>query len=235
MIRFVWFATLAVIACIATGAELDRASRRQPSLAAFVPQPFRSFAQENLTMANVRSANPKIALEEAQALVWRSPMPAEHLTLLAIAKERNGERDASARLVQRAAQRGWRDPIAQQAMFDIALAAGAPVEASYRFAALWALKEDQAPLADMEQRLLATPQGQSALADVLVGGGNWTKAYLRSAAARLGENSAKSIALALRNGGQFDCGAVSQLRPALAKRGFQAEAGMLDNCTRSKR
>ncbi|MGV3513216.1 MAG: hypothetical protein ACO1OX_14540 [Novosphingobium sp.] len=235
MMRFVWFAILALIACIATGAELDRASRRQPSLVAFVPQPFRSFAQENLTMANVRSADPKLALEETQALVWRSPMPAEHLTLLAIAKERNGERDASARLVQRAAQRGWRDPIAQQAMFDIALAAGDPVEAAHRFAALWALKEDQAPLADMEQRLLATPEGRSALADTLVGGGNWTKAYLRSVAAKPGDDSAASIALALRKGGRFDCGAVSQLRPALAKRGFQAEASLLDNCIRMKR
>lgn len=235
MMRIAWFAILALLGCIAVGAELDRAARRQPALAAFVPGPFRSFAQENLTMANVRSADPKIALSEAQLLVARSPMPAEHLTLLAIAKERNGEREASARLIQRAAQRGWRDPIAQQAMFDIALAAGDPVEAARRLAALWALKEDQAPLADMETRLLATPDGQAAMANTLVSGGNWTKAYLRSVASKPADASAASIALALRQGARFDCSAVSQLKPALLKRGHEAEAQMLDNCTRPKR
>lgn len=233
--RALWIALLAVLACVAAGAQLDRASRRQPSLAAFVPVPFRSFAQESLTLANVRSAEPRTALAEARTLVDRSPMPAEHLTLLAIAQERSGARDSSALLIQRAAQRGWRDPIAQQAMFDIALAAGDPGEASRRFAALWALQEDQAPLADMASRLLATPEGREALANTLVGGGNWTKPYLRSVAGNPTEAGVETVSLAMRKGAVFDCQTSALLTKALEKQLRQEETAMLRNCLRQKR
>lgn len=233
--RALWIALLVVLACVATGAQLDRASRRQPSLAAFVPGPFRSFAQESLTLAIVRSAEPRVALAEARMLVERSPMPAEHLTLLAIAQERSGDRDSSALLIQRAAQRGWRDPIAQQAMFDIALAAGDAGEASRRYAALWALQEEQAPLADMSSRLLATAEGREALATTLVAGGNWTRPYLRSVAGNPDATVVETIGLALRKGAVFDCQTSALLMKALEKQGRPAEIGKLSNCRRPQR
>lgn len=227
-----WTAFLTLLAVMAVGAQLDRASRRQPELAPFVPGPFRTFAQEGLTMANVRSADPPVALAEAQKLVERSPLPAEHLTLLAIAKERIGEREASARLIQRAAQRGWRDPIAQQAMFDIALAAGDTEEASHRLAALWAMQEEQAPLGELGQRLLAEPKGIEAMSDTLLAGGNWTRSYLRATAESLDDRSAAAIRLALQKGARFDCSASNPLKHAFIKRGLAAEASQLDNCKR---
>lgn len=232
--RIVWTAFLAVVALLACGAQLDRAARRQPALATLVPAPFRNFAQERMTLATVRSAEPSVALAEARTLVSRSPTPAEHLTLLAIAEERNGNRDRSAQLIQRAAQRGWRDPIAQQAMFDIALGAGDPVEASHRLAALWALQEDQAPLKDMGQRLMSQPQGRKALADSLVAGGSWTASFLRNAAVDLTPEAVETIDMALRGGAKIDCNVAAQLKAAYAKSATKADASLLDKCSRKR-
>ncbi|MFN3470592.1 MAG: hypothetical protein ACK4Z7_12915 [Novosphingobium sp.] len=235
MKRFVWLAVLGLLAVVAAGAQLDRASRRQPALAPLVPPVFRSFAQERLTIATVRSASPEAALADARTLVSRSPLPAEHLTLLAIASERNGDRQGSALLVQRAAQRGWRDPIAQQAMFDIALAAGDEAEAARRLAALFGVQEDQAPLKDMAARLVATPEGRQALAATMAAGGNWTKAFLRQAAGDLTPSLAETIVMAQQAGARPDCAAAQAAKRAFIAKGRAAEAALLDRCTARRR
>jgi hypothetical protein len=232
MMRALWIALMILLGCVAFGTEMDRASRRQPALATLVPEPFRAFAQENLTMVNVRSADPDRALAEARTLVTRSPMPAEHLTLLAIALERQGNREGSALLVQHAARRGWRDPIAQQAMFDIALAANDPVEASHRFAALFALREQQAPLLDMRNRLLARPEGRATLAEALAAGGRWTKAFLQGTMGEMDDATAAVIVDALRRGARFDCAVTPQLKKVFIRRGLVAEAALIRECER---
>lgn len=238
MIRFLWPAAIAALALCTSAAELDRASRRQPALAAIVPGPFRSFAQERLTIATVRSAEPSVALETAQTLVQRRPLPAEHLTLLAIALERAGQRERSAMLIQEAARRGWRDSIAQQAMFDISLGAGDPVEASHRLAALWALREDQVPISDLTAKLLSTPQGRSAMAETLVTGGRWTRQFLSWGG---GENPGafvQTLAEAVRLGGRFDCNALDRLKQnyqglRLANEAASVEQG-IPSCVREE-
>lgn len=234
MKRIVWTAFLAVVAVLACGAQLDRAARRQPALVSVVPAPFRNFAQESVTLATVRSAEPSVALAEARLLVSRSPAPAEHLTLLAIAEERSGDRADSARLIQRAAQRGWRDPIAQQAMFDIALGAGDQVEASHRLAALWALQEEQAPLKDMGQRLMSGPEGRKALADALVVGGNWTIPFLRSVAAEPTAYAVETVELALRSGAMFDCKVAPQLKAIYKAKAVKTDGALFDKCSRTR-
>lgn len=212
MKRIAWIVLMLALAIVATGAELDRASRRQPTLAALVPPPFRSFAQEQLTIATVRRDRPEKALDAARTLVRRRPMPAEHLSLLAIAMERAGDRRGSALLVQSAARRGWRDSIAQQAMFDISLGAGDPVEASHRLAAINALGDDQAPTADFTRRLLATSGGREAMARTLVDGGNWRKAFVAMPAT---PDLAATLALSIRHGARFDCSQVPAIEGTL--------------------
>lgn len=234
MTRIIWTAFLAIVAVLAVGAQLDRAARRQPALAVVVPAPFRNFAQESMTLATVRSSEPSTALAEARALVSRSPIPAEHLTLLAIAEERNGDRADSAKFIQRAAQRGWRDPIAQQAMFDISLGAGDPVEASHRLAALWALQEDQAPLKDMAQRLMSRPEGRKALAESLVAGGSWTGSFQRSVAADPTPEAVETLDLALRGGAMLDCSLAAQLKAAYKAKAVRSDAALLEKCSRKR-
>lgn len=233
MIRALWLTFVGALCFVALGAQLDRASRRQSSLAPFVPAIFRNFAQETVSLAQVRSAEPDQALQDARLLLSRSPLPAEHLTLLAIAEERKGNREISSRLIQQAAQRGWRDAIAQQAMFDIALSAGDPVEASHRFAAIWALRDNEAPLLDMRNRLLAARGGKEALAGTLAAGGSWTRYYLRSVTADLDPLAVESTILAIQKGASLECAILGQMRTALAKRNRDREATALGSCKRA--
>lgn len=234
MIRAVWITLMAGIAVCAVGAELDRASRREPALTAIVPGPFRSFAQERLTTTVVRSGTPEIAIETARTLVRRRPLPSEHLSLLAIAEERNGDRAGSGLLIQAAARRGWRDSIAQQAMFDIALGAGDPAEASRRLAALWSQNEDQVPLGDLTTRLLATPQGRQAMAETLKTPGRWQKAFLSHSSENMSKELAQTIAEANRAGARLDCKSLARLGQFYAgqKRADEEAlvAGAVKNC-----
>lgn len=233
MIRLVWLIVLAIVALCATGAQLDRASRRQPAVAMLVPPPFRSFAQERLAVATVRSDLPDTALQTAQTLVRRRPIPSENLSLLAIAAERNGEREKSSLLVQYAARRGWRDSIAQQAMFHIALEAGDPAEAARRLAALWAVREDQVPLGDLTSRLLSTEQGRAAMASTLRTSGRWERAFLSSATNNPSHELALTIALAARGGARLDCESIDRLSRFYRMRKAAADAQIVDQAVPS--
>lgn len=227
MIRYVWIGLMVLMALLATGAQLDRQSRRDAAIAPLVPPLFRSFAQERLTIATVRSDDPAKALATARLLVQRRPVPSEHLSLLAIAEERNGDTAISGLLVQKAARRGWRDSIAQQAMFDLALSAGDVPEASRRLAALWALREDQLPVLDLTTRLLAAPQGRTAMANTLTGGGRWTKGFLAAGIELPPRTFAETIAEAVHNGAHLDCKVLERLASAYTAKNLYSEVEMI--------
>lgn len=64
-------------------------------------------------------------------------MPAEHLTMLSAAQARAGETSAANFTIQLAAQREWREPIAQETVLRNALATGDKAEAARRFTTLF--------------------------------------------------------------------------------------------------
>ncbi|MBB3860086.1 hypothetical protein GGQ88_001347 [Novosphingobium hassiacum] len=235
MMRALWLCLIAVLAIAASGAELDRASRRIPQLATLVPTPFRSFAQEQLVSSTVRSDSPAMALQDAQLLVRRRPVPSEHLSLLAIAEERVGKSEKSGLLVQAAARRGWRDPIAQQAMFAIAFNAGDAGESARRLAAMWALQDNQAPLRDLTAQLLAKPEGRAALAETLGSGGRWTSSFLATVPQSAPVELAQTVALAAAKGIRLDCRATTRLQQFYNGRKMVAELAAISpavsNCT----
>lgn len=177
MKQAVWIASIVAVAATISFAQLDRSSRRSPELSPLVPGPFRSFSQFTLTASTVRVAEPGTALATAQELVERRPIPAEHLSLLAIAEERAGQREKSALLIQAAARRGWRDPLSQQAMFEIALAAGDPAEASKRLMAIVLLQPGDESVQTLLARFLAIPAGRAAFAEHLAAGGKLLRAF----------------------------------------------------------
>lgn len=233
--RAIWILFIVALAFCTAGAQLDRAARREPSLATIVPPPFRMFAQERITMATVRSASPETALTETRSLIERSPLPAEHLTFLAIARERSGDRNGSGEMIQRAALRGWRDPIAQQAMFEIALASGDHAEATRRLAALLGLQEDQAPVKEMAERLLSQPAGREAMVGALVGGGIWTRGFMSMAAGDGSPYLGQTAIDALRAGAQIDCRTASTLKRALEQKGKAVDPSLFGKCMKRVR
>ena len=86
MIRWLWRIALGMLSLVAIGAQLDRASYLRPELAILVPQPFRSFAQPTTALVALATGDSTTARAEAQRLVRRRPIPAEHLFTLAMAR-----------------------------------------------------------------------------------------------------------------------------------------------------
>lgn len=225
--RMVWISLMGILALLASGAQLDRQSRRTPMLAPIVPTMFRSFAQARHVIATVRSAEPAEALKAAELLVQRRPIPAEHLSLLAIAKARNGDNDAALLLLQTAARRGWRDSIAQQSMFGIAFNAGDMAESSRRLAALWGIGENQMMLSASTAKVLATPEGRKAMAATMSTNGRWTNAFLNDSDAVPPRDLAETIAMAAAQGARLNCRILQRIESVYAQRKLNAEAAMI--------
>ncbi len=122
--RIIWFTIMAAIAVLVSLLQIDKQSEKSPALAAAVPAPLRNYAQIRIAQAAVGGENAAQALEEAQRLVRRRPVPADYLVLLAAGQAKAGQTESALRTIQIAGKRGWREPAAQEAVLRIALAAG---------------------------------------------------------------------------------------------------------------
>lgn len=126
-------------------------------------------------------------------LIERRPVPAEHLSLLASAQFRAGERDRALITVQLAARRGWRDQSAQLAMAQLALAANDHGEAARRLAAVWALAEESDDVRELAHEVIADPAGQAELARLVAVSPRWLPKILREGPAVLGEDNFNAL------------------------------------------
>lgn len=133
-----WVGGAVALAFIATGLQLDREARKTPSVARFVPEPFRAFAEAERTSAALASENNAMALEAGRQLLERMPVPAEHLSLYARAALANKDTASAEQAVLLAAPRGWRDPFVQNILVRGALAGGEVQIAADRAAAMLA-------------------------------------------------------------------------------------------------
>lgn len=220
--RGLWLLLIAALGVVAVGAGLDREARRGDLPTRLVPAPFRSFAEERIAAAAVRSGSPAEALASARRLVARRPVPAENLMLLGLAQLRAGQAEQGTVAIQTAARRGWRDVGAQKVMLGLAFEAGDYDEVANRVAALWIAPgaEDEA-LADT-RRLLAAPGGQEAFARRLAAGGYWTKGPLRQAGELDPEAFSQSIAFANAAGTEFDCRTLARIARSYLASGNEA-------------
>lgn len=180
--RILWIAFILTIAGITAGIQLDRQSRRVPSIAQSVPEPFRAFAQKHVTSDALLAERNTLALVEARKLVARRPMPAAHLRLLSLAEFHAEEAEAGVYSIQLSARRGWRDRGAQRTMLQLAQAAGDQPEAARRFAALFVRRSEQ----ESELRALAegvfgpdSEEARATFATILAGAERWHRIYLR--------------------------------------------------------
>lgn len=212
MARITWFGSLAAIALVTAGLQLDRETENTPALAPLVPEPFRNFAQTRIAADAVAGDDASLALAETERLVRRRPMPAEYLSLLAAAQARAGKVEDSDLTIQIAAQRGWREPLAQEAMMRLALAAGDEAEAARRYTAL--LLRQNPPVATLKELGPAVlgetgGPGQQAMIAIISDTDRWNRQFLR-----LGRSAIPAAAFAditaasILRGAQFDCGAL---------------------------
>lgn len=197
MIRALWFLVLAALAGVAACAQLDRASAKQPELAALVPGPFRSFAQAPLTMVAMIAMPPDKARAEAMRLLRRRPVPADHLFLLAVADQAARDIPGYRTAFRRATERGWRVPPLQVAAAREAIANKDFAGAAYRVAALWAMNGVDPELAELTRAVIADPRGLDAFATQMARTSTWREGFEQAAPQVLGPApAARAIAAA---------------------------------------
>lgn len=228
--RILWYVVLACVAAATIGVQLDRQARKTPELATQVPAPFRSAAQPRVTALAIDSGMEERSLAEAQALVRGRPMPARHLRLLAQAHFAAGDNETSALVIQYAAQRGWRDSLAQEAMMQIALVAGDRSEAARRYAALFLIRKTDQALLEEAGPLVFPERGapeRAVFAEIVRGADRWQRTFLsRGARVMPPDAFVEVLELGVADGAEFDCQALEQARRTI-ERGDEASAKRL--------
>jgi hypothetical protein len=188
----------------------------------------RNYAQLPIAAAAVEGTDTAAALAEAETLVRRRPMPAEHLTILAIAQAKAGEAEPANYSITLAGERGWRDPVAQQAMLRLALSAGDTAEAARRYAALFrAPATPEALLTTLAPQVLSEPggTGQQTFAEVIAAAPRWRAQFLQRGGQVLPSDAFARIAeMAAERGAKFPCDQLGYAVAALRQRDPAAAA-----------
>lgn len=220
--RILWVGLVAMLALVTAQLQLDRQAAREPAYAHYVLDPFRANAQPAITADAINNQDPATALYEARKLVGRRPVPAQHLTLLAEALYQNDAVEPASRAVQLAAERGWRDPVAQQVRLGLAMEAGDKAEAARRFVALLVLQSgDRSNMAAVGTAIFGStaPEAENAVVDLLSGTERWHIAFLRRGAATIPPGPFARIVIAsLSRKAPLDCKILAEVASDLAKK-----------------
>lgn len=207
--RVLWFAVLLTIAGLTTVLQFDRQSERSPELAPLVPAPLRGYAQTRLAVTAIAGKNAPAALAAAQELVRRRPVPAEHLTLLAAAQAQAGMTEQAEFSIQIGAQRGWRDPVAQETVLRLSLAAGDKAEAARRYAALFRREATPDALLTAIGPQVFGAEGdvsRDTFALIIARASRWQDHFLqRGLLVMPPEAFGEIVGLAIARGAQFNC------------------------------
>lgn len=225
----IWRMALIIIALVTIGLQFDRQTRRTVSIAENVPEMFRSAAQLPVAARALAGDDLDFALAQAERLVQRRPLPAEHLRVLAQAQFGAGQVEESALSIQYAAQRGWRDPLAQESMLRLALEAGNSPEAARRYAALFLRRDTQdALLEELGAQVLseAGGEGRQTLITIVGGGDRWHGQFLNRGARVMPPDAfAEIITATIANGTTYDCQLLRRVeRPVRARDEASADA-----------
>ena len=222
--RIAWAAALLALAGVATATQLDRAARHHPALAPLVPAPFQGFAAQRLTAQALLARDGPAAQAAARRLIAARPVAAEHLTLLAQSAALSGDAPRALAALEAASLRGWRDPVAQRASAEAALAQGAHTIAAQRIAAILALDVAPQEATPMLQRLLATADGRAAFAALLAQEGRWQGRLSASLAAIDPAPLADTLTRARRAGAALPCPVLEAQAARIARAGLEAQA-----------
>jgi hypothetical protein len=219
--KVAWPALLLALGVVTAFLQIDRQADITPSFARLVPQPLRNYAQPSIAAAAADGADSALALQEARRLVQRRPVPAEHLTLLAVAQTKAGQLEQAGLTIQIAAQRGWREPLSQEAVLRLALDANDKPEAARRFAALFL--RDATPNALLTELAPAVLDekggpGQTTLVDIISGTDRWHDTFLRRGSQVMPPAAFADIAVAsMARGTRFDCPVLAQTLKGLGR------------------
>ncbi|QZH76388.1 MAG: hypothetical protein JY451_07610 [Erythrobacter sp.] len=233
--RAIWFTLLTLLALLATVAQVDRRSRYDGELASLVPSAYVGFASEQRTRQALAQGYGERALAEAQRLLRYRPLPANHLTMLALAEGMQSNAASATAALEVAAARSWRDPLPQAASAQAALTQGEHTIAAQRVSALLATGELPDRAGELFARLVASPEGREAMAARYAAPGHWQANSLTGAAlVARPPDIARALELALEMGAELPCDRLLRLAEDFVRRGYAKDASRFQpvNCTR---
>lgn len=228
--RAIWAILCVALALATLQLQLDRQAAREPQYAAFVTEPFRANAQFIRTARALNREDTDAALAEARRLIARRPVPAEHLTLLAGVYFQDEDIEPASLAIQYAAQRGWRDPIAQEARLRLALEAGDDAEAARRFVALMLNQgTDNMALRNLGEAVFAGPSAdaENVLVELASETDRWHSVLLRRGPAVVPPRTmANVIVRSLDRGAMLECGSLEQTLRFIERRDAASTADL---------
>lgn len=179
--RVIWCGSLFVLALCVSAAQIDRQARFDPEYAMLVPKPFRGFSQLHVARMAMAGDDAQIAHDQTRQLVRVRPLPAAHLTALALAASANGDGEMALRALESAASRGWREPMSQMAVVEASLLDGNYDQAAQRLVALWSVDGRRERLGSLTARMFESPEGRAAFAQVMPDTERWQRNFASQA------------------------------------------------------
>ncbi len=238
IMRAAWIVGVALLGLVIAQLQFDRQSARDPWIMDWVAAPFRGNAQFLAVTAALNAGDRPGAVEEGRKLLLRRPVPAENLTIYATALYRTGDEELASVAIQTAAQRGWREPLPQEARLRLALEAGDLGEAGTRYIALLLNPaSDNALLTTLGAEVLAEPgsEAEAVLAGVVSDTDRWHSTFLGRGAQVMPPAAFARVAVAsIARGAVFDCraleGVIASLTARDAAAGESLRAAALGKC-----
>ncbi len=223
------------LAILTTFAQIDQEARLSPSYSFLVPDRFSGNSARERSKLALTMGNPELALAEARQQAALRPMPAESLTVLALAALRAEEADTARQALEAASRRGWREPISQVASAEAALDQGKLTIASRRIVALLSTGNLTEPALAMMARLVALPEGREEMASRMASFGRWQSATLTSAAGFADPDQwAHTVALAGEKGADLPCNRLELLSARYQRTGYPEAAALVGSVTCKK-
>ncbi|MEL7691462.1 hypothetical protein [Citromicrobium bathyomarinum] len=225
--NFIRITILFFAAVVCLGLQLDFATQARPALSPWIPEIFRAHAYQPLTLKDLRNKNTEKARVHARFLIERRPIPAESLTLLAVASL-DAEPAIASRALLASATRGWREPLVQSAVINAALADKDWRVLSERLDALQRTGKIDAIPTNVWNTLLSHDEGRRALADRLAQDPVWMSRFLNMAGRQISANIfAATISEIHSQRGTIDCHELSRTATRLIRQGHSRQASTI--------
>ena len=212
----------AVVAVLAIGNGLDRASVNQPWLGRLVPSPFAASSLIGSSSEAFRSHRYRQAERLARAAIEAAPVEPESAGLLGGALFGQGNVAGAERAFMVAGQFGWRIPLTQYYWMQQALAVGDYRVAALRLDAM--LRQDPELITNraLMSPLESSEAGRKALADRLAQKPGWLTKYASQVSdipPEVATVRADVLDILARQGKPLGCSAIGPLTTALANAG----------------
>jgi len=217
-----------VVSAVVALVEFDQQSRLSPSYAVLVPDAFSGNAARERSKLALQIGSADIAVAEARTQVSLRPMPAESLTILALASLQSGDQETARKALESASRRGWREPISQLASARGAFEQGAYEIASQRVVALLSTGNLRDSALALLAQLVALPEGREAMASRMASFGRWQGNTLTQAADFANPDDwAATVSLAIAKGAELPCEQLRRLGEKYSREGHDAAANVI--------